>query len=150
MDVTNRVHDAAAENHQTDPISAPDSPRRKIGVLLIEDDPGVARSIARLLRSNGYEVVSASARDEALQHVEHGLRPDMILTDYHLADGIFGDEIVDEIAARLRYRPPTIMLTSNSGLCVDRVNSSVDRILAKPVDMHVLVREIEGLLRNPA
>ncbi|HME38743.1 MAG TPA: response regulator [Steroidobacteraceae bacterium] len=120
-------------------------------MLLIEDDPSVARSIARLLRSNGYEVVSAAARDEALQHVEvHGLRPDMILTDFHLAAGIFGDEIVDEIAARLRYQPPTIMLTSIPGLCVDRVKSSVDRILAKPVDIHVLLGEIEDLLRNPA
>ena len=81
------------------PLAA-STPRR--AVLHIEDDPGVARSIAMLLRLEGYEVVSAASRDEALQHVNvYGLRPDLILCDYQLSLGITGDEIVAEIAAIL-------------------------------------------------
>ncbi len=38
-----------------------------IKVLHIEDDPGVARSMAMLLRLEGYEVFSAATRDEAMQ-----------------------------------------------------------------------------------
>jgi two-component system, chemotaxis family, CheB/CheR fusion protein len=118
-----------------------------IKLLYIEDNPSVARSMAKLLRLYGYDVISAATRDEAMQHVKvRGLRPDLILTDFELPNGFSGDKIVSEIAARLRFRPPTIMLTGGTedlhGKVID-----VDRILAKPVDIKLLVREIE-LLRG--
>jgi two-component system CheB/CheR fusion protein len=123
----------------------PDLPRIK--VLHIEDDSGVARNMARLLRLYGYEVVTAATRDEAIQHVAvNGLRPDLILIDYLLPDGITGDNVVAEIVARLPFKPPTIML---AGVMADRdekAKSSVDRFLSKPVEIDVLVREIESLL----
>jgi two-component system, chemotaxis family, CheB/CheR fusion protein len=101
--------------------------------------------MARLLRLHGYDVVSAATRDEAMQHVKvRGLRPDLILTDYELPNGLTGDKIVGEIAAQLRFRPPTIMLTSGTGDLHGKV-TDVDRILAKPVDIKLLVREIELL-----
>jgi two-component system, chemotaxis family, CheB/CheR fusion protein len=117
-----------------------------IKLLYIEDNAGVARSMARLLRLHGFDVVSAATRDEAMQHVEiRGLHPDLILTDFELPNGFTGDKIIDEIAARLRFRPPTIMLTSGTGDLHGKV-IDVDRILAKPVDIKLLVREIELLL----
>ncbi len=123
-----------------------------IKVLHIEDDRSVSRSMARLLRLEGYEVVSASSREEALQHLEAGgLHPDLILTDFQFLMGFTGEQIVAEIAERLRFKPPTIMLTSadlnqhpGSG------QSIADRILPKPVDIHVLIREIECLLGKGA
>jgi PAS domain S-box-containing protein len=118
-----------------------------IKVLHIEDDPSVARSVARLLRLEGYEVASAATRDEAMQHLElHGLRPDLILTDSQLRVGFTSDQIVAEIAARLQFKPPTIMLTGAATLEVERAGSFADRILAKPVDIKVLMREIECLV----
>jgi CheY-like chemotaxis protein len=128
------------------------SPKRRYGaikLLYIEDNPSVARSMARLLRLYGYDVVNAATRDEAMQHVEvRGLHPDLILTDFELPNGFTGDKIVDEIAARLRYRPPTIVLTSGTGELHGKVKLDVDRILAKPVDIELLVREIEFLLQG--
>ena len=45
--------------------------------------------MAMLLRLEGYDVVSAASRDEALRHIEvHGLRPALILCDYQLPMGI--------------------------------------------------------------
>jgi CheY-like chemotaxis protein len=89
-----------------------------IKVLHIEDDPSVARSMARLLRLQGYEVTSAATRDEAMQQVElHGLRPDLILTDSQLGMGLTGDELVAAIAVQLQFKPPTInsaLLTASS------------------------------------
>ncbi len=72
-----------------------------IKVLHIEDDPGIARSMAMVLRLEGYEVTSAASRDEALEHIDaHGLRPDLILSDFQLPMGFTGDQVVAEIAAR--------------------------------------------------
>jgi two-component system CheB/CheR fusion protein len=116
-------------------------------VLHIEDDPGVARSMAMLLSLEGYDIVSAASRDEALQRISiEGLRPDLILCDYQLPLGITGDEIVAEIAALLHAKPPTIMLTGDiSDEHIARAKRIADRILPKPVNVNLLLREMESL-----
>jgi CheY-like chemotaxis protein/two-component sensor histidine kinase len=127
-------------------VAAPTTSGAK--VLHIEDDPGVARSMAMLLSLEGYDVVSAASRDEALQHINvHGLQPDLILCDYQLPLGITGDEIVAEIATLLHAKPPTIMLTGDlSEKHLERAKRIADRILPKPVNINLLLREIETLL----
>jgi CheY-like chemotaxis protein len=148
--VANHSARVAMNDELTDPASIPRPRARNITVLLIEDDPSVSHAMTRLLRLKGYEVVSAATRGEALRQVEvHGLRPDLILTDFHLPMGTRGDEIVAEIAARLHFKTPTIMLTSIPDPLVKQVKSVVDRILTKPVDTDVLQREIEILLGKP-
>jgi two-component system CheB/CheR fusion protein len=117
-------------------------------VLHIEDDPGVAHSMALLLRLEGYHVVGAASRDEALQHIEvHGLRPDLILCDFQLPMGFTGDEIVAEIAAKLDRKPPTIMLTGDiAERHLQQAKQIADRILSKPIDIALLLTEMEALL----
>lgn len=119
-----------------------------IKVLHIEDDPGISRSMAMLLRLEGYEVTGAASRDEALRQIEvHGLRPDLILCDYQLPLGFTGDQIVAEIAAHLQFKPPTIMLTGDiADAHVKKAMLIADRILPKPVDITLLLRDIETLL----
>jgi len=116
-------------------------------VLHIEDDPGVARSMALLLRLEGYEVFGAATREEALQHVEvYGLQPDLIMSDFQLPQGYRGDEIVAEIVAKLGCKPPTIMLTGDTAnKHVERAKVIADCILPKPVDVNRLLREMERL-----
>ena len=116
-----------------------------IKVLHIEDDPGVARSVARLLRLQGYEVISAASGDEAIQLVEDGLVPDLILTDHHLPLGMTGGQVITEIETRLGFKPPTIVLASLPGPC-ERTKSVADTIFAKPADMNEVLGEIGRLL----
>jgi CheY-like chemotaxis protein len=115
-------------------------------VLHIEDDESVAGAVARLLRLKGYEVVSAASGDQAVQLIENGLAPDLILTDYHLPLQMTGDQVVKEIQTRLGFKPPTIMLASVSRLEISRIGALADRILVKPVDIEGLLQEIESLL----
>jgi CheY-like chemotaxis protein len=114
----------------------------KIKVFHIEDDPCVARAVARLLRLRGYQVISASSGHEAIQLVEDGLIPDLILTDYCLPPQMTGDRVVIEIATRLGFKPPTILLTGVPGIAA----SVADRCFLKPADMDAVVREIERLI----
>jgi DNA-binding response OmpR family regulator len=134
-------------------MPAPLIPAPRLGaairVLHIEDDPSVATCIARALRASGIEVASAATRDEAMQHLEvHSFRPDVILTDYQLEFGVTGDVVVADIAARLKFKPATIMLTGVASQQVADAQSFADRTLAKPVDINVLLREIENLLHE--
>jgi DNA-binding response OmpR family regulator len=132
-------------------LNCPPLPARAIKVLHIEDDASVARCIARVLRASGFEVASAATRDEAMQHLElDGFRPDLILTDFQLERGVKGDAVVAEIAARLRFKPPTIMLTGIARQQAAYPKPFADRTLAKPVDIGVLLKEIEDLLHERA
>src|ERR1035441_2152102 len=133
------------------PPSAPKKRSRRITVLHVEDDPGVAKSMSMLLRLEGYDVIGAASRDEAMQQVDvHGLRPDLILCDYQLPLGITGDEIIAELAAKLPVKPPTIMLTGDiADKHFEKARAMADRILPKPVDVNLLLREIETLLGGP-
>ena len=119
-------------------------------VLHIEDDPGVAKSMALLLRLEGYDVVSAASRDEAVEHVQdHGLRPDLILCDYQLPLGFTGDKIVAELAALLKLKPPTILLPGDvAHRHLESAKAMADRILPKPVEINLLLREMAALLVN--
>jgi two-component system CheB/CheR fusion protein len=132
----------------TTPVFIPAASTGVIKVLHIEDDPGISRSMEMLLRLEGYEVTKAASRDEALQQIEvHGLRPDLILCDFQLPMGFTGDEIVADIATRLQFKPPTIMLTGDiADAHVRKAKLIADRILPKPVDINLLLREIEILL----
>jgi CheY-like chemotaxis protein len=81
-------------------------------------------------------------------HIDgYGLRPDLILGDYQLPMGFTGDEILAELGAILKTRPPTILLT---GDIADRhlanAKAMADRILAKPVDVNLLLSEMAALL----
>ena len=123
-----------------------------ITVLHIEDDPGIARSMAMLLSLEGYEMVGAATRDEALQQInDRGVRPDLILCDFNLPMGFTGDEIVSEITLSLGYKPPTIMLTGDiADQHVKRARRVAERILPKPVDVNLLLRDMTELLsRGP-
>jgi PAS domain S-box-containing protein len=126
--------------------------QRKAMVLHIEDDPGVARSMAMLLRLEGYEVIGAASRDEAFELAAvDGVRPDLILSDLHLPMGVMGDDLVTDIAKILGMKPPTIILTGDiNDRHVQKARLVADRIMPKPVDANLLLREIEGLLAERA
>jgi two-component system, sensor histidine kinase len=115
-------------------------------VLHIEDDESVARAMARLLRLKGCEVVPAASGDHAIQLIENGLAPDLILTDYCLPFQMTGDQVVTEIQTRLGFKPPTIMLASVSPLEIETIGSLADRVFVKPGDIEDLLQEIESLL----
>jgi DNA-binding response OmpR family regulator len=88
-------------------------------VLVVDDDPDVARFVEVNLRSAGYEVTVASNGEEGLEKAIE-LRPDLVLLDVMMPklDGF-------EVAQRLRRDPRTstssiIMLTAKA-LSSDKV-----------------------------
>ncbi len=123
-----------------------------VTILHIEDDPGIARSMAMLLSLEGYQMVGATTREEAMQQIgERGVRPDLILCDFNLPMGFTGDEIVSEITLSLGYKPPTIILTGDiADQHVKRARRVAERILPKPVDVNLLLRDMTELLSQGA
>jgi len=118
-------------------------------VLVVDDDPDVARFVEVNLRSAGYEVTVGSDGEEAVQRAVE-LRPDLILLDVMMPkmDGF-------EVAKRLRRDPRTttssiIMLTAKA-LSSDKViglSSGADDYIIKPFDPVELLARVKGTLRR--
>ena len=144
--VADCVADAPTARPTAPPIAA--APASRGGrILHIEDDPGVARSMGLLLELEGYSISHASSRDDAVRQIRAGLRPDLILCDFHLPSGQTGDQVVSEIAQILGFKPPTIVLTGDiSDRQVEKARKIANTILPKPVDIELLLREFDALM----
>src|SRR6266852_5642637 len=67
-----------------------------VNILLVDDEPGMLRYIRTLLEVDDYKVETASTGEEALQRVEKGLRPDLVLLDL-LMPGIDGLQTLEQL-----------------------------------------------------
>ena len=118
-------------------------------IIVVDDDPDIARFVEVNLRSAGYDVAVASDGEEALERAAE-LRPDLVLLDVMMPrlDGF-------EVAQRLRKNPQTantsiIMLTAKA-LSADKVTglqSGADDYIIKPFDPIELLARVKGTLRR--
>ncbi len=79
-------------------------------ILVVEDERIVARDIEATLQQLGYDVVDTVGTGEAAVEAVNRLRPDLVMMDIHLGDGIDGVEAAERI--RLRHTTPVIFLTA--------------------------------------
>jgi len=116
-------------------------------LLLVEDEPRVARFIAKGTREQGYAVDIASDGEEALYKAS--------ITDYDLIilDVMIplknGFEVCKEMRA-CGFKQPVLMLTARDGI-EDRVKGldcGADDYLGKPFDFKELLARIRALLRR--
>ncbi len=78
-------------------------------ILHVDDDDGMRRSTALLLRVAGFETREASSGEQALEPVEllRG-KLDVLIVDYHLGNGMTGTEVAEELARLLGHAVPTV------------------------------------------
>jgi CheY-like chemotaxis protein len=112
--------------------------------VLIADDSRIARkSIARILMTNGIEVVEAENGFEALGQLENE-KPHLIMLDL-IMPGLDGYKVLDAIRKKATYRKlPVFILTSRDSL-MDKLKgrmSESDEYLTKPVDEQELMNKI--------
>ncbi|MFY9609306.1 MAG: response regulator transcription factor [Blastocatellia bacterium] len=115
--------------------------------LLVEDEPRVARFIAKGLRENGYAVDTAEEGEEALYKISIS-EYDLIILDLMLP-GKSGFEVCKELRSA-GIKIPILMLTARDAI-EDRVkglDSGADDYLAKPFDFNELLARLRALLRR--
>src|SRR5690242_5862534 len=76
--------------------------KRTAKILLVDDEPGMLRYIRTLLEVEDYKVETATTGEEALQKIEKGLEPDLVLLDV-LMPGIDGLQTLEQ----LRQKQPS-------------------------------------------
>lgn len=113
-------------------------------VLLVEDDASVRDATSMLLRVEGYRVTAVASLAQALRAVAQEA-PELLVADYHLADGELGTEVI----AALRRRVPglgSILLTGDTSAVIKEMHADPNlRVLSKPVDAEELLGQLQAL-----
>ncbi|MGA8112153.1 MAG: response regulator transcription factor [Actinocatenispora sp.] len=115
-------------------------------LLVVEDEPVIAASIAARLRAEGYRVEVAGDGPTAVTLARHN-PPDLVVLDIMLP-GFDGLEVCRRIQAD---RPvPVLMLTARDSETDHLVGLAVgaDDYLTKPFSMRVLSARVQALLRR--
>ena len=115
-------------------------------ILLVEDDPELARMVAEYLTENGYRVSVDSRGDTAVNRIVSEL-PEAVILDVNLP-GMDGFSVCRQV--RDRYPGTILMLTARSGE-VDEVlglECGADDYLLKPVRPRALLTRLKAHLRR--
>ena len=118
-------------------------------ILLVEDSVDIVRTLSELLRSEGYDVESASGQDDAIALGTRAERPfDLALLDVTLEQGN-GFAVC---GALKEERPglPVIFLTASDDEfnTVAGLSMGADDYVAKPFRPRELLARIRGVLRR--
>jgi PAS domain S-box-containing protein len=117
------------------------SARRKIKILLVDDNQMACRAIARLLAMSGHDVATAFDGQSALETVRD-FQPDVVILDLKLPD-MGGYELLQRLKMLQRLQHmKSIALTGFGEEFRQNGGVEFDHFLTKPVD----TKELEGLL----
>jgi PAS domain S-box-containing protein len=117
---------------------------RKATILLVEDEEGVRRTAARVLRVHGLTVEEARSGREALERLPSlAGRIDLVLSDIVMPGGVDGLALAREIARRWPELPVVLM----TGYTRD--TEQVDRpLLHKPFTIDSLMEAVRSALSS--
>jgi two-component system KDP operon response regulator KdpE len=114
-------------------------------ILIVDDEPNILATVAPLMRSNGYEVLSAMTGHAALEVAERD-KPDLIVLDLGLPDldGI-------EVCRQVRHTSSVPIVLSARGAEGDKVaalDAGADDYVTKPFGAEELLARIRAALRR--
>jgi diguanylate cyclase (GGDEF)-like protein len=118
-------------------------------VLVVDDDPDVARFVEVNLRSAGYNVTVASNGEEAMDRALE-LRPDLVLLDVMMPK-MDGFEVAQRLRRDSRTSSSSIIMLTAKALSSDKVlglSSGADDYIIKPFDPVELLARVKGTLRR--
>ena len=116
-------------------------------VLLVEDDPLQAESLALILRQEGYAVDLAATGAEGLDQARRSPRPDVVLLDVALPD-LNGTEVARRLRASSRI--PIVMLTARRQESdkIVGLDAGADDNVTKPFSPNELLARIRSQMRR--
>jgi two-component system, sensor histidine kinase len=115
-------------------------------ILLVEDDESVRHATSMLLRVEGYRVTAAASLSQALRALP-AETPELLITDYHLADGELGTQIIAAVREQVRPDLKAVLLTGDTSPLVKELRGDPHlKILSKPVDAEELLKLLQELL----
>jgi signal transduction histidine kinase/CheY-like chemotaxis protein len=144
---------ACAAGSPAEPIilpRAPADPARGRLIVVIDDDALVLEGMRGLLQSWGCNVVTAESTGAALTNLAgHDARPDLIISDYWLADRKTGFDAVEQLRRAFNAPVPAFLISGDT--TTDHMREAAANgllLLHKPVSPMTLRATVNQFLRN--
>src|SRR2546428_13785373 len=115
-------------------------------ILIVDDEPNIIGTVAPLLRTRGYDVLSAMDGRTALEAVDRD-KPDLIVLDLGLPD-MDGVEVCRQMRKTLSV--PILVLSARGaeGDKVRALDAGADDYVTKPFGTEELLARIRAALRR--
>jgi CheY-like chemotaxis protein len=117
-------------------------------VVVIDDDALVLEATGGLLRSWGFEVVTAESYVEAVNRlIKMGRRPDLIVCDYRLSEGATGIDAIESL--RNAFAIPALLISGDGSSPQSNAASGAYQLLHKPVNAATLRALVDASVLQP-
>jgi two-component system, sensor histidine kinase len=115
-------------------------------VLLVEDDKSVRDATRLLLSVEGYRVTAVATLAEALDEASRSVI-DLLLTDFHLANGETGTAVISALRKSLGTHLKAVLITGDTSTAMRELpRDPLMRITSKPVKADELLTLMRTLL----
>ncbi|MFH2218994.1 MAG: response regulator [Pseudomonadota bacterium] len=116
-------------------------------LLLVDDEKDFVDTLAERLQLRGYQVLTASDGERALQIIEND-PPHLVVLDL-LMPGISGLDVLQQVKARAPQLP-VILLTGRGSATegAEGMQLGAHDYLMKPVKIDELIRKMEEAVKN--
>jgi CheY-like chemotaxis protein len=111
-------------------------------VMIVDDDVQLRQSVAEILETEGYEVLSVSTGEAALARLALGAQPAAVILDLWLP-GMGSAEFARRLRGRSGDHIPIIVLTAWPSW--ERMDVEADAVLSKPAEAAAIVRAVDKL-----
>lgn len=119
-------------------------------VMVVEDEPGIQLILRLALSDEGHQVEGVTDGAAALQRLESGPRPDIILTDLQLP-GLKGTSLVEAVHTDPATRDIPIIIITGSITSAYNLppRDTYSCVIQKPFDLNDLTRMVTQLTQDP-
>jgi CheY-like chemotaxis protein len=120
-------------------------------VVVIDDDARALEGMGGLLRDWGCRVIGASTPEAALAAVSEvgaAARPDLVISDYHLADGQTGITAIAKLREAYGAIPAFVMSGDTAPEHLRETQESGHHLLHKPVQPMTLRAMVSRFLKS--
>ena len=114
--------------------------------MIVEDDADTLAGMFTMFTTAGYSVLTADNGQQAVDLLERGIRPRIILIDLMMPK-VSGEELIDYLRGDPELKHiPTIVVT---GMPKDQVRVIADAVFHKPLNFATLLETVNGYSDRP-
>jgi two-component system chemotaxis response regulator CheY len=117
-------------------------------ILIVDDSATILMSMRGMLERAGHAVSDAASAEAAVTALQGGLRPDLVITDFHMG-AMNGIDLVREVRkmANLRFIPVLMVTTeSQQAKRMEAKAAGATGWLVKPVQPEALLQVIKQVV----
>ena len=131
--------------HAVAAVAEPAAPGRALRIALVEDNPAVLEALAYSLQALGHEVIAAVRGAALFTHLD-GHAPDLVISDYRLADRETGLDVIRAARGAFGAELPAIIITGDTDPKLMRtIGAAGIELQHKPLALDALQRCIASL-----